>query len=211
MTDFTESSNQTSVPGRHPTDPPAPVPDTASAPADENAVLFSCPVFQIVKKYQIGRSGQQHSRFIVKHSGGVAILPILPDGRIILIRQFRIAAGKFIYEIPAGMKEKGENPIDTAGRELQEETGYSAGTLVSLPPFYATPGYLSEKIELVLATDLTPGESHLEDGENLSLFIVDLDTARAMIDTGEIEDAKTIIAILLHADRFHKDGSQSCR
>lgn len=162
----------------------------------ENEVLFSCPIFKIIKTFQTGQSGKKHARFVIRHPGGVGILPVLPDGRIILVRQFRVAVDRFIYEIPAGMKEAGENPIDTARRELKEETGYTARNWVPFPSFYASPGYITEKIDLFLATDLTPGDSALEDGENLSLFITDLETALKMVERGEIEDAKTVIALL---------------
>lgn len=174
---------------------------TSSQPSNPNppegdSPLFSCRIFHIVKKFQKGRSGQLHPRFVIHHPGGVGILPILPDGRVILIRQFRIAADRFLYEIPAGMKEPGEEPVETAKRELKEETGYSATQWTPLPSFYASPGYLTERIDLFAATGLVAGESALEDGEDLSLFIADQETIRRMIDNGEIEDAKTLVALL---------------
>ena len=168
-------------------------------PQDENETIFSCPIFRIEKTWQTGRSGKKHTRYVIRHPGGVGVLPILPGGELLLVKQFRVAVGRFIYEIPAGMKEPGEEPLLTAQRELKEETGYTAGKWTPYPAFYASPGYLDEKLTLFLAEDLTPGESALEDGENLSVFSVPLDKALEMINSGEIEDGKTVGAILRYA------------
>lgn len=162
-------------------------------------IVFSCPIFKLEKTWQIGRSGKKHTRYVIRHPGGVGILPILPNGELLLIRQFRVAVGRFIYEIPAGMKEPGEDPLATAKRELKEETGYSAENWTVYPSFFASPGYLDEKLHLFLAENLTPGPDALEDGENLSVFSVPLDKALKMIDSGEIEDGKTVGAILRYA------------
>ena len=162
----------------------------------EEKPLFSCKIFKVTERFQTGRSGLSHKRFIVEHPGGVGILPILDDGRIVLIRQFRTAVDQYIWEIPAGTREPGEEPRITAARELIEETGYRAGRLVPLPSFWSSPGFLTEKIDLFLATDLTAGESALEDGEDLTIQIIDKETARAWIESGEIKDGKTLVALL---------------
>ncbi|MBR2695049.1 MAG: NUDIX hydrolase [Thermoguttaceae bacterium] len=166
---------------------------------DENEIVFSCPIFKLEKTWQLGRSGRKHTRYVIRHPGGVGVLPILPNGELLLVKQFRVAVGRFIYEIPAGMKEPGEEPLLTARRELKEETGYDAEKWTPYPSFYASPGYLDEKLTLFLAEGLTPGESALEDGENLSLTSVPLEKALEMIDSGEIEDGKTVGAILRYA------------
>ncbi|MBO7725653.1 MAG: NUDIX hydrolase [Thermoguttaceae bacterium] len=166
---------------------------------DENEIIFSCPIFKLEKTWQLGRNGKKHTRYVIRHPGGVGILPILPSGEILLIRQFRVAVGRYIYEIPAGMREPGEAPLVTAQRELKEETGYTAEKWTPYPFFYASPGYLDEKLFLFLAEDLIPGESALEDGENLSPLSVSLEKALEMIDAGEIEDGKTVGAILRYA------------
>ena len=166
---------------------------------NDREIVFTCPIFKLEKTWQTGRSGKRHTRYVIRHPGGVGILPILPGGELLLVKQFRIAVGRFIYEIPAGMKEPGEEPLLTAQRELKEETGYTAGKWTPYPAFYASPGYLDEKLTLFLAEDLTPGESALEDGENLSLVSVPLERALKMIDSGEIEDGKTVGAILRYA------------
>ena len=166
---------------------------------DKNEIIFSCPIFKLEKTWQIGRSGKKHTRYVVRHPGGVGILPILPGGELLLVKQFRVAVGRYIYEIPAGMREPGEEPLTTARRELKEETGYTAEKWTPYPSFYASPGYLDEKLFLFLAEGLIPGESALEDGENLSLITVSLEKALEMIDSGEIEDGKTVGAILRYA------------
>ncbi len=165
----------------------------------ENEIVFSCPIFKLEKTWQTGRSGKKHTRYVVRHPGGVGILPVLPGGELLLIRQFRVAVGRFICEIPAGMREPGEDPLETAKRELKEETGYTAAKWTRYPSFFASPGYLDEKLHLFLAEGLTPGADALEDGEDLSVFSVPLKKALEMIDAGEIEDGKTVGAILRYA------------
>ncbi len=163
--------------------------------------IFSCKIFDVCKTYQIGRSGTKHSRYLVRHPGGVGILPILNDGRAVLIRQFRIAVENYIYEIPAGMREPGEAPQNTAERELIEETGYRAERWTQLPSFYATPGYDTERIYLYMAEGLTEGEDALEDGEDLKVSIFTRDEIIQMIDRCEIEDGKTLVALLWWLNR----------
>ena len=169
-------------------------------PSAENAPepLFSCPIFEINEREQIGRSGCAHKRYVIRHPGGVGILPILPDGRVLLIQQYRAALDRRIYEIPAGTREPNEEPVVTAARELAEETGYRAETFTKLPSFYSSPGFLTEKVHIFAATGLTRGESALEDGEDLSLYPVELATAMKMIENGEIEDGKTLVALLAY-------------
>lgn len=166
----------------------------------ESEPLFSCRIFKIIERFQTGRSGAVHKRFIVEHPGGVGILPILDDGRIVLIRQYRAAIDKYIWEIPAGTREAGEEPAVTAMRELIEETGYRAERLERLPSFWSSPGFLTEKIDLFLATGLTAGPSALEDGEDLTLETFEPSRVRAMIASGEIEDGKTLVALLAWFD-----------
>lgn len=162
----------------------------------EKEALFSCRIFNVVMKYQKGRSGRKLTRYVVEHPGGVGVLPILPDGRILLIRQFRSALNEFIYEIPAGTREAGEKPVETARRELIEETGWRADTLTPLPSFYSSPGFLTERIDLYLATDLIQDHQALEDGEELTLTPFDQTTVQKMINSGEIKDGKTLVALL---------------
>jgi ADP-ribose pyrophosphatase len=158
--------------------------------------LFTSRVFKVVKKYMTGRSGTQLERHVVIHPGAVVILPVLSDGRIVLIRQHRIAVDSELIELPAGTLEPGEQPITTARRELIEETGYTAGTLTHALKFYSSPGFMQEEMHLFKATGLIPGPTAMEDGEKIEPLIVDLAEAVKLISRGEIRDAKTIIGIL---------------
>ncbi|MDD3587482.1 MAG: NUDIX hydrolase, partial [Thermoguttaceae bacterium] len=125
-----------------------------------------------------------------------AILPIGDDGRIVLVRQYRSPAQRYIYEIPAGTRETGEEPITTATRELIEETGYHAERSWLMTHFFSSPGIFQEELYLFKATGLTPGNSHLEDGEDLEVRLFTKDELRHMIRDGEIEDGKTLLALL---------------
>ena len=136
-------------------------------------------------------------REIVEHNGGVALAAITPEGRMVMVKQFRKAAEKAILEVPAGKIEKGEDHALTAERELKEETGYSAGKIEFITSFYSSIGYSTEVIYLYLATDLTPGETDFDDNESIEILEYDLPELKKMIFSNEIEDAKTIAAILL--------------
>ncbi|MFN8540164.1 MAG: NUDIX hydrolase [Thermomicrobiales bacterium] len=142
--------------------------------------------------------GRETTREVVFHPGAVAIVPLLPDGRVIMIRQYRHATGEVLLEIPAGTRDiPGEAPSDTAARELIEETGYRAGTLLHLSDFYTAPGFCNELMSLYLATDLAPGDQNLMDDEAISVEAFSLDEAQALIAAGRIRDAKTIVGLLL--------------
>ena len=146
---------------------------------------------------QIGRSGALLRRQVVKHPGAVGIVPILPDGRVLLIKQYRIALEKEIFEIPAGTREPGELPLTTAKRELIEETGYRSDAFTQLSTIYTSPGILQEELTLYLATDLEPGESAPEDGERIALTPLEWSEIDDMIRVGEISDGKTLAGLFL--------------
>ena len=158
--------------------------------------IFTDRIFTVVKRYVTGKSGKKLERHVVLHPGAVVILPILPDGRIVLIRQNRIAVDEDLIELPAGTIETGEEPVATARRELQEETGYWAGVLTPLLKFYASPGFVREEMRLFKATELVAGPTAQEDGEKIETLLLDLPQAMKMIYSGEIRDAKTIIGLL---------------
>jgi len=137
---------------------------------------------------------------IVHHPGAAAIAAIDAQGCVTLIRQYRHAAGGFIWELPAGKLDPGETPLACAARELREETGLLAGTLRDIGCILTTPGFCDERIYLFLAQDLTAGPQQLGDNEVLTVESVPLPDALAMVASGEINDAKTI-AGLLRADQ----------
>lgn len=150
-------------------------------------------------------TGLRHHREVVIHGGAVCVLPIKADGSVVLIRQRRYSVSETLVEVPAGTLEKGELPMNCAGRELLEETGYLAGRLVPIGSFYTSPGILTEKMYAFAAYDLEKRESALEEGEDIELLEVPYDEAMQMIADGQITDGKTA-ATLLWYDRFHKKG-----
>jgi ADP-ribose pyrophosphatase len=158
--------------------------------------VFSSRIFKVVKKIVTGRSGKPLERYVVIHPGAVAVLPILDDGRFVLIKQYRVAVDEPLIEIPAGTLEPNEEPQVTAHRELIEETGYTAGVLTPTLQFYTSPGMLKEPMHLFVAEKLTAGPTAMEDGEQIETLLVEPEKAMKMIATGEIQDAKTIIALL---------------
>ena len=147
----------------------------------------------------------RHIREVVVHPGAAVVLAFLPDNRIILIRTRRYAVGQNLVELPAGTLDRGEDPINCAGRELLEETGYLAGRLRPIGNFYTSPGILSEKMYAFAAYDLEQQQQHLEEGEEIELVFATLDDAIEMIRRGEIHDGKTVAALLMY-DKFFRAG-----
>lgn len=142
--------------------------------------------------------GSPCTREVVEHPGGAATLCV-DGGEVVLVRQFRYAYGEELLEIPAGKLNDGEDPMEAAKRELEEETGLRA-ELEQLFVLYPTPGYTNEKIYLYLARDPRQGEQRLDEGEYLSVLRVPLKEAFAMLRDGRIKDAKTAVALLLYRD-----------
>ena len=138
---------------------------------------------------------------IVRHPGGAAVLPVLADGRIVLVRQWRPAVAGTVLELPAGRLEPGEPPADCAWRELQEEVGYRPGRLEKLGEMLSSVGFCNERIHLYLASDLEAVPQALEQDEFLDILTISLDEALARLDRGEIPDGKTALALLLYARR----------
>ncbi len=140
--------------------------------------------------------GSKSRREIIEHSGGVGVIALTDDGEIALVKQYRHPYGEIIYEIPAGKLEKGEDPLFGGKRELSEEAGLSAAEWHDLGKIYPTPGYCGEIIHLYLATGLTKGEAHPDEGEFIKCEFVSLESALSMVMKGEIKDSKTQIAVL---------------
>jgi ADP-ribose pyrophosphatase len=141
---------------------------------------------------------------MIRHPGASAIVPFLSDPRgedpqVLMIRQYRYAADGYLYEIPAGRLDQGENPRDCAVRELKEETGCTAEHFDHLLTMYTTPGFTDEKIHLFMATGLVAGETKHEVDEFLDLHPMRLSRALEMVEAGEIQDAKTVIGLLFAA------------
>jgi ADP-ribose diphosphatase len=167
----------------------------------EDRILLQSPRFAVVEKTITRSDGQPACCQFVRHGGSVAILPLLDDGRVCLIHSRRVTVNETLIELPAGTREPNEPPVETARRELAEETGYRAGSLEELTSYYPSPGVLSERMWIFVARDLSPGEPAREANEQIENFIVPWDNALAMIDRGEIQDGKTSIGLLTHQRR----------
>lgn len=141
-------------------------------------------------------NGDEREREVVEHPGAVAVLPVLPNGDVVLVRQYRHAVGRALLEVPAGTREPNEPEIETGFRELREETGYQADQLRELIRFLVSPGWANEELVVYIADDVTPGTASPEDDESLELVQVKLPDLRGLIQSGEIADSKTIISIL---------------
>jgi ADP-ribose pyrophosphatase len=137
------------------------------------------------------------TREVVRQRGSVAALPVLDDGRVVLIRQYRYAVDERVWEIPAGRIDPGETPAQGARRELEEEVGYAAARLEPLSTFYTTPGFCDERMHLFRASGLRQVPARPEADERIEAAVFTLDEARAMIARGEIREAKTLVALLL--------------
>lgn len=159
--------------------------------------LLRSRVFSVERLSYETLSGQSVKRDVVRHPGSVAILPLLADGRICLIKNHRVAVDETLIEVPAGTMEPPEPALDCAYRELIEETGYRADGMKLISRFYPAPGILDEEMHLFVATDLEEGDPARELGEQIENYVVTADEAKRLVADGSIKDAKTLISILL--------------
>lgn len=143
-------------------------------------------------------SGREAIREVIVHPGGVTAVPILEDGRIVLVRQYRYPLGKYILELPAGKLDSNQSPLETIKRELEEEIGYRAEELSYECSFCSSPGFCTEVIHLFIARSLVPVPQRLEEGEHITVEIASLEECMHKIACGEISDGKTILGILWH-------------
>ncbi len=148
--------------------------------------------------------GKLATREHIVHPGAVLIVPVLPDGRLVIVRQYRYPLDRVFIEFPAGKLDPGEEELFTAQRELKEEAGYVATTWTSLGTIHTLISYTNEKIDVYVAEGLTHVGAQLDDGEFLDVVIMSLDEMLAALDRGEITDAKTVTALLLYARRLSR-------
>ncbi len=141
-------------------------------------------------------SGQSAQREVIRHAGAVAVVPLLPDGRVILIRQYRHAVGKMLLEIPAGTLEPNEDPDLAAIRELREEIGYAAKQLKLIGGIYVAPGYSTEFIHIYIATELIHDPLQADADEFIEVVPMSLADALAAVANGDIQDAKSVVGLL---------------
>ena len=152
-------------------------------------------VFEITVENVTLPTGYRMDMEIIRHPGAAAIVPLLEDNQVVMLKQYRHAVGDFLWEIPAGTFDGSEDPMECARRELAEETGYTAGKWDHLGLIVPVPGYSDERIHLYLARNLTLAAQHLEQDEILEVHILPLQQVAEMIADGQIQDAKTIAAI----------------
>lgn len=146
----------------------------------------------------VEEKGKQLERVIVEHRGAVVIVPLDAKGRVLMVRQYRHAAGRALLELPAGGLDHGEKPRATAQRELQEEIGYKAAKLNRIIGFFTVPGFCEEYMHLFIAAGLSPSRLQHDDDEDIKVEPVPLAKIPALIRTGRIEDAKSIVGLLTY-------------
>jgi len=166
-------------------------------------VLYQAMRFRVERVTQESADGSRHVREIIRHPGAVTIVPLLDDGRICFVENNRVAVGERLVELPAGTLEPPEPPIETAQRELAEETGYRAAHIEHLATFCMSPGILDEKMYVYVASGLAAGDMALEAGEDIRVLLLTWQEALAMIQDGRIHDAKSV-AGLLYYDTFYR-------
>jgi ADP-ribose pyrophosphatase len=162
-------------------------------------VVYNGPLFRVTRDEVIEPSGVRVKRDIVRHNGSVVILAVdagKPEPKVLLERQYRYAAQDYLWELPAGRIDPGEQELPAARRELHEETGYTAKKWKRILKFYASPGFVAEPMAVFLAQGLRAGEAHPEDDEVIEKRWVPLSTAVRMATTGRIRDSKTISSVL---------------
>jgi ADP-ribose pyrophosphatase len=176
----------------------------------ERETIYEGAIFDLERVRFATDDGAAHERDVVRHPGAVTIVAMTGEGEIALIRNTRAAVGRTLWECPAGKLESGEAPAACAARELEEETGWApsggADALVSLGEFYTTPGITDELMRVFFARGLERREQRLEAGERIEVEMVPAGRALEMVDSGEIIDGKTIVALLVAARRGLLDG-----
>ncbi len=160
--------------------------------------IYEGPVFGLRRDEVIEPSGVRAIREVITHPGSVVVLPVLPDGRILLIKQYRHATRQYLWELVAGRIDDGENPKAAAARELIEETGYRAKRFQIFLEMFPTPGFLEEKMFLLLAEGLTGGEAEPEEDEKIISRGYKRKELEEMIRKGKLRDAKSIAGILYY-------------
>jgi ADP-ribose pyrophosphatase len=162
-------------------------------------MVYEGPIFGVRRDEVIEPTGVQAKREVITHSGSVVVMPVLADGRILMIQQFRYATRQFMWELVAGRMDPGESIKKAAARELMEETGYRAKKLSVFLSVFPTPGFLEERMHLLLAEGLTAGEAHPEEDEKIFSRAFKLNELKQMMKKGELIDAKSIAGILYYS------------
>jgi len=170
-------------------------------------VVFEGPLFKILRDRLVEPGGAENVRDVIRHNGSVVVLAIdssknKKDPWIVVERQYRHAANQFLWELPAGKLDEGEDALAGAQRELQEETGYKAKKWTPLVEYFASPGFLGESMKVFLAEGLVAGDANPEADEQIELRLVKLSEVLKMIAKGAILDGKTLTSVLLYTRKF---------
>jgi ADP-ribose pyrophosphatase len=177
----------------------------------KSEVVYEGPLFRVVRNELLDPDGNHSKRELIRHNGSVVILAVdnsksKRDPLILVERQYRHAAGQYLWELPAGKLEAGEEPLTGAQRELAEETGYHAKKWKLLVEYYASPGFLGESMKVYLAEKLVAGEAHQEEDEHIQIHMVKLSEVLKAIDKGIILDGKTLTSVQLYARKLKSKG-----
>jgi ADP-ribose pyrophosphatase len=178
----------------------------AGQPAEvlDTKVAYEGPLFRVLNDHIREPNGKEARRDVIRHNGSAVILALdrgksKKDPLVLIERQFRHAAQQYLYELPAGTMDAGEDHLEAAKRELMEETGYQAKKWTKLVKYFASPGFLGEWMQVFLAEGLTPGKAQPEEDESLELQFVPLSEVLRLIDAGKIRDGKTLISVMYYA------------
>ncbi len=164
--------------------------------------VYKCNLFRVTEDAAKDRkSGFEIKRSVVRHAGSAVMMAVDDRKRVLLVRQYRLPAEKYLWELPAGRLDEGEKPLQAARRELAEETGYRARTWTKLASFWVSPGYVQERMTIFLATDLTEGKATPMDDERIETRWFTRQELQNMIATGKIDDAKTMIGFMMWRHR----------
>lgn len=166
-------------------------------------VVYQGPLFRVLHDKLIEPNGKHSERDVIRHHGSVVILAVdatrnKMDPWIVVERQYRHAALRYLWELPAGKLNAGEDPLDGARRELEEETGYRAKKWRPLVEYYGSPGFLGESMKVFIAEDLVAGDAHPEEDEHIEFRLVRLSELLKMIEQGKVIDGKTLTSVLLY-------------
>ena len=164
----------------------------------KSEIIYEGKAFGVRRDELIEPTGVRTIRDVVTHPGSVVVLPVLPDGRIVMVRQYRHATRQYLWELVAGRMERGENPKTGAQRELIEETGYRAKKFTVFLDVFPSPGFLEERMYILLAEGLTPGEAQPEEDEKIISRAYKPSELREMIRRGQLCDAKSVAGILYY-------------
>lgn len=160
------------------------------------AILYEAKKFTLRNREVVAKSGKIATKEFIDHPGAVTILPIVDNTHIIMIKNYRFSVEQTLWELPAGTRERGEEPVETAKRELIEESGYRAEKIDELCRFYTTPGICNELMISYVAKELRHVGQNLEEGEEIDVEILAIDRIREMIANGNIRDGKSLCTLL---------------